>query len=405
MMSKMPTSYNNASPGYLPGVVFYKMKGCIDMDNKNYEIKMDGKEHKFGEATRYTKDGKGRFDLIPGDVMAKVIEYVYKEAPNDEHVNRNYCFRDSAKIKLYGYAMSGNYIKTIVMLSMFEYHDAKTIPMMYTDEEVVIAISRAINKMLYDLAVHFQKGAEKYGERNCEKGIPEWSFKDSGLRHMCQYLNGKDDENHFIAAIWNFWMAEWTVLNHPERCIGYKAPINLADVKKNENESTHKSSDVKYKLKNDKMCYKSKNKKPVIEEEPISKTSLKSAIDNREVLNALKPLITTITHQPKFASWLKETYSYVDVWDIYVALFLYEYDEPFFLGDGSVNTSMMEKFVHVLPAVHGIISREVVDYDDCESSMSGIVEAYGRFIFSKVYELSHTFKMPIGKFIDTWRRK
>ena len=36
---------------------------------KNYEIKMDGKEHKFGEATRYTKDGKGRFDLIPGDVI------------------------------------------------------------------------------------------------------------------------------------------------------------------------------------------------------------------------------------------------------------------------------------------------------------------------------------------------
>ena len=152
------------------------------------------------------------------------------------------------------------------------------------------------------------------------------------------------------------------------------------------------------------MCYKSKNKKPDTEEEPISKISLKSAIDNREVLNALKPLITTITHQPKFASWLKETYSGVDVWDIYIALFLYEYDEPFFM-DGTVNISMMEKFACILPVICRITSREVVEYDDCESSMSDVVEAYGRFLFSKVYELSHTFKMPIGKFIDIWRRK
>ena len=58
------------------------------MADKNYEIKMDGKEHKFGEATRYTKDGKGRFDLIPSDVMAKVIEYIYKGAPHDTDVSR-----------------------------------------------------------------------------------------------------------------------------------------------------------------------------------------------------------------------------------------------------------------------------------------------------------------------------
>ena len=380
------------------------MKGCINMADKNYEIKMDGKEHKFGEATRYTKDGKGRFDLIPSDVMAKVIEYIYKGAPHDTDVNRSYYFGTESKIKLYRYAMSGNYVKTIVMLSMFEYHDPKTNQSMYTVDEVIIAISRAVNKMLYDLAIHFQKGAEKYGERNCEKGIPEWSFKDSGLRHMCQYLDGKNDENHFIASIWNFWMAEWTVLNHPERCIGYKAPINQDDVKKNDNELNNKKSDVKYKLKNEKTCYKSNNKKTAVEEEePISKISLKCMICDNKVLNALKPLISVITHQPKFASWLKETYSDVDVWAIYIALFLYEYDEPFFI-DGSVNISMMEMFVRVLPIIRGITSHEVVGYaDDSESSRAN--KAYGRFVFSDVYVLSLTFKMPIGKLIDACRQK
>jgi hypothetical protein len=63
-----------------------------------------------------------------------------------------------------------------------------------------------------ELAVHFEKGAKIYGEHNCEKGIPKWSFIDSGLRHLTQFLNGEDDENHYIAAIWNFWMLMWTVI-------------------------------------------------------------------------------------------------------------------------------------------------------------------------------------------------
>ena len=66
--------------------------------------------------------------------------------------------------------------------------------------------------MMCDLAIHFQKGAEKYGERNCEQGIPLWSFIDSGTRHTMQFLVGKEDAQPHISAIWNFWMAEWTCL-------------------------------------------------------------------------------------------------------------------------------------------------------------------------------------------------
>ena len=129
-------------------------------------------------------------------------------------------------------------------------------------------------------------------------------------------------------------------------------------------------------------------------------------IDSRKVYNALKPLISIIVHQPKFASWLKETYSDVDVWDIYITLLLYEYDEPFFVN-GSVNISTMEMFARVLPIIRGITSHEVVGYAD-DSKSSRAIKAYGRFIFSDVYELSHTFKMPIGKFMDIlsiWKQK
>ena len=52
-----------------------------------------------------------------------------------------------------------------------------------------------------ELAVHFENGAKIYGEHNCEKGIPKWSFIDSGLRHLTQFLNGEDDENHYISIL------------------------------------------------------------------------------------------------------------------------------------------------------------------------------------------------------------
>ena len=53
------------------------------MENENY-IKMDGEKASFdGGAIRYTKTGKGRYDLIPGEVVISILndawEYFYNE--------------------------------------------------------------------------------------------------------------------------------------------------------------------------------------------------------------------------------------------------------------------------------------------------------------------------------------
>lgn len=58
-------------------------------------------------------------------------------------------------------------------------------------------------RAIHALAVHFQKGAQKYEDRNWEKGMPLGEFFDSGIRHAFQFLKGEEDENHLIAAIWN----------------------------------------------------------------------------------------------------------------------------------------------------------------------------------------------------------
>jgi len=53
------------------------------------------------------------------------------------------------------------------------------------------------------LAKHYEKGCQKYGDRNWEKGIPTNRYFDSASRHMVKFFLGMEDENHLIAAIWN----------------------------------------------------------------------------------------------------------------------------------------------------------------------------------------------------------
>ena len=58
------------------------------------------------------------------------------------------------------------------------------------------------------VARRFEQGAEKYGDRNWEQGEPIGrSYLDSGLRHAFQALQGLRDEDHLVAAAWNFLAA------------------------------------------------------------------------------------------------------------------------------------------------------------------------------------------------------
>lgn len=174
-------------------------------ENKN-NIKVEGEFHKFGEAVRYNKN-KGRFDLIPLDVFQRLVEYANNihRVENDDMITM---FDIVNKIN--GGISRGDYIATLYNLAIIPY-----VPIHISRKEYFCNI---LPTMMLHLALHFQHGTEKYGPRNCEKGIPLWSFIDSGMRHWNQYLLGRTDEDHYIAAVWNFWMAKWTEINHPERC-------------------------------------------------------------------------------------------------------------------------------------------------------------------------------------------
>ena len=70
--------------------------------------------------------------------------------------------------------------------------------------------------MILEVAVHFEEGCAKYGERNWEKGIPTVRFIDSAVRHYLKHMRGDDDERHDRAFVWNILCCIWTCRNKPE---------------------------------------------------------------------------------------------------------------------------------------------------------------------------------------------
>jgi hypothetical protein len=52
-------------------------------------------------------------------------------------------------------------------------------------------------------AIQLERGALKYSDRNWELGAPFCRYIDSALRHLCQWLEGDEGEDHLAAARFN----------------------------------------------------------------------------------------------------------------------------------------------------------------------------------------------------------
>lgn len=81
-------------------------------------------------------------------------------------------------------------------------------------------------EVLYRDAKHYENGAEKYGDRNWEKGQPVSRYYDSAVRHLLQWMAGADDEDHLAAVRWNVGAIMWTEMQVADN----KLPSTLVDV-------------------------------------------------------------------------------------------------------------------------------------------------------------------------------
>ena len=146
------------------------------------EILDSGSRRQFESgAVRDIQEGKGRCDLLPLDVVGRVIE--------DDTMSYIEEFKSCGDVSLL-YTVIQKWIGNLHFISC---------------EEAVIEVSK-----------QFEGGAKKYGENNWRKGIPVRCFVDSAVRHYLKYMAGYTDEPHDRAALWNLLCAAWTCVHTPE---------------------------------------------------------------------------------------------------------------------------------------------------------------------------------------------
>lgn len=136
------------------------------------------REYETG-AVRDRQRGKGRCDLLPLQVVAKILG------------------DDTTVLEIGEFLADGNTNHLYDALLCFS-------TICYFNRET----------MLLEVAKHFEEGAEKYGENNWQKGLPARDYMDSAIRHYLKYKRGDKDECHDRAFVWNLLCCIWEVDHH-----------------------------------------------------------------------------------------------------------------------------------------------------------------------------------------------
>ena len=153
-------------------------------------IKDSGNRREFESgAVRDMQEGKGRCDLMPLEVVARLFPCL------DDGTNYDY---DPILDKIAEFKRSNDTRCLLWALSRFAgrayKYDGAT--------------------MILEVAKHFEDGAKKYGENNWQKGIPPKCYIDSAVRHYLKWLRGDEDEPHDRAFVWNLMCCIWEVDYH-----------------------------------------------------------------------------------------------------------------------------------------------------------------------------------------------
>ena len=126
-------------------------------------------------AVRDTSEGKGRCDLLPLQVISNLFS-------GDE-----------------------------ILYCISKYQETRNTLELYKALGYCSKMFNNTADMCLELAIHFEEGCKKYGERNWEKGIPGDRYINSAVRHYLKHLRGDTDERHDRALVWNICCLIWTV--------------------------------------------------------------------------------------------------------------------------------------------------------------------------------------------------
>lgn len=166
-------------------MVVIKMNNTI-LDSGNRTVFKDKSGNPMGQ--RDIQEDKGRFDLLPLDIVASWLEM--------QGVRKEY---------------------TDVLRSIEQYKNTKDY--MYLEDSLTNfknATEMTGYEILDEVSIHYRDGARKYEEDNWRNGLPVKSYISSATRHFCKYIAGHKDEPHHRGFIWNILGALWTIKHKPE---------------------------------------------------------------------------------------------------------------------------------------------------------------------------------------------
>lgn len=202
-------------------------------NNKTYLKTDESKMKEFGTgAMREDKTGKGRYDLIPGDIMSDFEDFVWEEyfkngttTCSSTDVSKSAYFDDWKNVELY-YDFMFNVVSLFFVPSI-DREECEDDNGEISYEITWDGFRAGLYVMRNALAKHYEEGAKIHGIDNWKKGLPVYGsqqggcFLDSMRRHTDQALQGKDDEPHAVAAVWNAFGAIWT-LKHRKHSAMYQ---------------------------------------------------------------------------------------------------------------------------------------------------------------------------------------
>lgn len=183
------------------------------MEEKTWITKSSGKQQDFGTgAKRDTSQGKGRFDLVPIRALSFVAE---KYGEFGKSLNGKSTQNIGHAINcLYGCLDKNNpddieeASEAVWYILEFMEHDGRFYEELPEPEYDIEGSSST----RYDLIPYpalkrvadvYERGADLYGERNWENGMPLARLLDSSIRHLFQCIAGKEDEDHAAQGAWN----------------------------------------------------------------------------------------------------------------------------------------------------------------------------------------------------------
>ena len=149
-------------------------------------------------AVRDIQSNKGRCDLMP---LKQIAMYISFESSYEDTVK-------SLTIDPLSY----------ILMNIDEFLHTGDVDSIYKSISIfrVRLWDISVCDLILEVADHYEEGANKYGERNWEKGIPAHCYIDSAVRHLLKFARGDCDERHDRAFVWNMFGLAWTILNMPE---------------------------------------------------------------------------------------------------------------------------------------------------------------------------------------------